>query len=201
MLLGQAESGKSTLQKQFQLYYASQTLDKERPSWRPIVYSNILKALRMIFEELDRQYSAPAPPTADTAVTSPSSLSMSSSTSSATIVASAAWPSDLQSLYTTLAPLVANEDALAAEVSGGITVSGGRTGVYVRAGWQTLITPNRAWPLPDIRGGAARPADAASLVAQLLLETRAEVAELWQHPVVRKLLSTNKVRLEESASL
>jgi hypothetical protein len=56
MLLGQAESGKhltekllfkthftrrflgkSTLQKQFQLYYASSTLDYERPSWRPVV--------------------------------------------------------------------------------------------------------------------------------------------------------------------
>lgn len=53
MLLGQAESGKSTLQKQFQLYYASQTLDKERPTWRPIVYFNILKAIRMILSEVD----------------------------------------------------------------------------------------------------------------------------------------------------
>ena len=56
MLLGQAESGKSTLQKQFQLYYASHSLDRERPLWRPIVYSNILKALRMLMDELDRRY-------------------------------------------------------------------------------------------------------------------------------------------------
>ena len=45
MLLGQAESGKSTLQKQMQLYYSSQTLDKEKPSWKPIVFFNLLKAL------------------------------------------------------------------------------------------------------------------------------------------------------------
>ena len=32
MLLGQAESGKSTLQKQFQLFYASKSLDSEKPS-------------------------------------------------------------------------------------------------------------------------------------------------------------------------
>ena len=53
MLLGQAESGKSTLQKQFQLYYSSSTLEKERPSWRPIVYFNVLKAVRMILDELE----------------------------------------------------------------------------------------------------------------------------------------------------
>ena len=55
-MLGQAESGKSTLQKQFQLYYSSATLDRERPSWRPIVYFNILKAIRMILDELDWEY-------------------------------------------------------------------------------------------------------------------------------------------------
>ncbi len=53
MLLGQAESGKSTLQKQFQLYYASQSLDQELPAWRPVVYFNVIKAVRTILEELD----------------------------------------------------------------------------------------------------------------------------------------------------
>ncbi|THH04294.1 hypothetical protein EW145_g5633, partial [Phellinidium pouzarii] len=52
-----AESGKSTLQKQFQLYYASHSLEKERPAWRPVVYFNIIKAVRMILEELDYEFS------------------------------------------------------------------------------------------------------------------------------------------------
>ncbi|KAF7305699.1 hypothetical protein HMN09_00723100 [Mycena chlorophos] len=54
ILLGQAESGKSTLQKQFQLYHASQTLDAERPSWRIVVYANLVKAIRTILEELEQ---------------------------------------------------------------------------------------------------------------------------------------------------
>ena len=57
MLLGQAESGKSILQKRFQLYYTSQTLDKERPAWRPVVYLNTIKAGRVILEELDYEFS------------------------------------------------------------------------------------------------------------------------------------------------
>ncbi|KAI0697286.1 G-protein alpha subunit [Cytidiella melzeri] len=208
MLLGQAESGKSTLQKQFQLYYASQTLDRERPSWRPIVYSNVLKALRMLFDELDRQYSlssAPAPRSPVCAVVEPtpgiSSFSASSSNSSSTVVGNSTWPPDLHELQAALGPLIAYEDALASEVSGGISVSGGRTGVYVRAGWQTLISPNRAWPLADIRGAVVGgPSDAVTLVAQLLHETMPEIEEFWRHPAVTKLLSLNKVRLEESAS-
>ena len=59
------------------------------------------------------------------------------------------WPSDLSTLRTKLLPLVAVEDALASDLSGGVTVAGGRTGVFVRAGWQALVAPalnlNRAW--------------------------------------------------------
>jgi guanine nucleotide-binding protein alpha-1 subunit len=203
MLLGQAESGKSTLQKQFQLYYASQTLDRERPSWRPIVYANILKALRMLFDELDRQYpstSASLHQLSNEPSTAISSISASSSNSSATAVANSSWPHDLQHFQTALASLIAAEDTLASEVSGGISVSGGRTGVYVRAGWQTLITPHRTWG--DIRGSAAlRDSDATTLVDRLLRDTKSEIADFWHHPVVKQLLSSNKVRLEESAAL
>ncbi|KAI0088069.1 G-protein alpha subunit [Irpex rosettiformis] len=212
MLLGQAESGKSTLQKQFQLYYASQTLDRERPSWRPIVYSNILKALRMLFDELDRQYSlasgsdsanmSQTPPSANDPlqVAGSSSFSASSSTSSTTAVGTPSWPSDLQDLQTVLNRLISHEDELASEVSGGISVSGGRTGVFVRAGWQTLISPNRTWPVGDIRAHQPSSNGAADLIAQLLQETKCEIEEFWRHPMVKKLLASNKVRLEESAS-
>lgn len=215
MLLGQAESGKSTLQKQFQLYYASQTLDRERPSWRPIVYSNILKALRMLFEELDRQYSpvgaslSPEEPQTPGTFTNSgdplqvagsSSFSGSSSISSTTVVGHLSWPSDLQDLHTVLSRLISREDDLASEVSGGISVSGGRTGVFVRAGWQTLISPNRTWPVGDIRAQPTS-SNATDLIAQLLQETKVEIEEFWRHPTVKKLLSSNKVRLEESAAL
>lgn len=195
MLLGQAESGKSTLQKQFQLYYSSQSLDRERPSWRPIVYSNILKALRTILDELGRQYSGQDVSPSHNAAAS------SSSTIPAHIDGNSTWPPDLKHLQTKLAPLVANEEALASELSGGITVSGGRTGVYVRAGWQALITPSRAWPVTDIRQAAGRPTVVATLVGDALLTTQNEIAELCQHPTVRKLISSHRVRLEESAAL
>ncbi|KZT04221.1 G-protein alpha subunit [Laetiporus sulphureus 93-53] len=208
MLLGQAESGKSTLQKQFQLYYASQTLDYERPSWRPIVYFNVLKAIRMILTEIDYEYfsnQGPTAPAMSPSFSSNSSTSLSGSPSRASTTQNGidpAWMLELSQLRSKLLPLVASEDALASELSGGITVSGGRTGVYVRAGWQALSTATRSWPLADIRSGSGPRAPVMTdIVAKTLAANAYEIEDLWHHPAVRTLLATNDLRLEEYAAL
>ncbi|KZT65344.1 G-protein alpha subunit [Daedalea quercina L-15889] len=214
MLLGQAESGKSTLQKQFQFYYASQTLDRERPSWRPIVYFNILKAVRMILSEVDYEYfsNSPASPlasspsTASLASVARSKISAAAGYGTGSPAADPAWLMELSQLRNKLLPLVASEDALASELSGGVTVSGGRSGVFVRAGWQALNTATRAWPLADIRhggGGGAGPRAPVmmDIVAKTLDANQDEIEDLWHHPGVRALLATNKLRLEEYAAL
>src|SRR5258706_7189440 len=117
MLLGQAESGKSTLQKQFQLYYSSQTMERERPSWRPIVYFNVIKAVRTILEELEFEFTTQS----DESFTSLVRLGPN-------------WPDEITRLRSKLLPLIAIEDSLASELSGGVNVTGSRSDVYVRAG-------------------------------------------------------------------
>ncbi|CCM03195.1 uncharacterized protein FIBRA_05319 [Fibroporia radiculosa] len=211
MLLGQAESGKSTLQKQFQLYYASQTLDHERPSWRPIVYFNVLKAIRMILTEVDFGYFTNEGTTAPTLTAS----SEASSSASASFAYSRpqtvpgyggsldpVWLIELTHLRSKLLPLVASEDALASELSGGVTVTGGRSGVYVRAGWQAVSTATRSWPFADIRsGGASSKAPVMTdIVAKTLAANQDEIVDLWHHPAVRRLLAENKLQLEEYAA-
>ncbi|KAI0328348.1 G-protein alpha subunit [Cubamyces sp. BRFM 1775] len=188
MLLGQAESGKSTLQKQFQLYYSSKTLDEERPSWRPIVYFNVLKAIRMILDELDWQYGLGA------SGGDPLSVSM---------LPDPGWVAELGVLRNKLLPLVASEDALGAELSGGVTVSGGRTGVYVRSGWQALISSGKgAWPLGESYRTAmtARQSAVTNIVAKTLGASQDEIEQLWWHPGVQSLVKGNKLRLEEYAA-
>ncbi|EPQ56896.1 G-alpha-domain-containing protein [Gloeophyllum trabeum ATCC 11539] len=185
MLLGQAESGKSTLQKQFQLHYAAKTIDTERPSWTPIVYFNIIKAVRVIIEELDYEFM--------------SDVSHPSPAPSPPSTAGSDWRIGLAELRAQLLPLVAIEDALASELSGGITVSGGRSGVYVRSGWQALVTPKNSWPLADIRNNANIPA-VTNLAARTLMETAYAIQDLWQHPAVRILIRRRKLRLDESGT-
>lgn len=206
MLLGQAESGKSTLQKQFQLYYASQSLDRERPAWRPVVYFNIVKAIRMILEELEYELAQPQPVPAPHTSSSRSHHGHASPSASGSGAnghnAPWGWSEDLSQLRTKLLPLIAVEDAIASDLSGGVTFAGGKAGVYVRAGWQALVTPtmNRAWPGSAPRSAGNGPA-VNDLVARMLTANREEVYQLWNHPVVRSLLKLRKLRLEESASL
>lgn len=182
MLLGQAESGKSTLQKQFQLYHASQTLDRERPSWRPIVYFNTIKAVRTILDELDWDFTTSDNREDDDYLDSN-------------------WPSQISRIRHKLLPLVSIEDSLASELSGGVTVSGGRSGVFVRAGWQSVVTSTRSWPVANLCGSSSSPDIVASMAARLLSELQYDVDELWQHLAVKTLLRMRRLRLEESAAL
>ncbi|KAI0075854.1 G-protein alpha subunit [Panus rudis PR-1116 ss-1] len=222
MLLGQAESGKSTLQKQFQLYYAAHSLERERPSWRPIVYFNILKALRMILEELDYEYPQASQPPSTTNSAAPYSPIPPSTGSSAGNVfsftppltrssAPSSYPSDAPSsdgssfsdlsyLRSKVLPLVASEEALASELSGGITVSRGRTGVYVRSGWQSIVTQTRSWALPDVLSAPTRPTAVTNIVAKTFAAAQDEIYRLWHHPLVQKLVKSNKLRLEDAAA-
>jgi len=182
MLLGQAESGKSTLQKQFQLYHASQTLDRERPSWRPIVYFNTIKAVRSILDELDWDFTTNANQEDEGYIDSN-------------------WPAQISHIRHKLLPLVSIEDSLASELSGGVTVAGGRSGVFVRAGWQSVVTATRSWPVANLYGGSpSRPDIVANMAARLLSDLQYDVDELWQHLAVKTLLRMRRLRLEESAA-
>jgi hypothetical protein len=182
MLLGQAESGKSTLQKQFQLFHASPTLDRERPSWRPIVYFNAIKAVRTILDELDWDF------TTSTNLEDETYIDPS-------------WSLQISRIRHKLLPLITIEDSLASELSGGVTVAGGRSGVFVRAGWQSVVTPTRSWPVADMQAGInSSQGVVATMASRLLVDLQYDIAELWQHPAVKTFLRMRRLRLEESAA-
>ncbi|KAI9511003.1 G-alpha-domain-containing protein [Russula earlei] len=156
LLLGQAESGKSTLQKQFQLMYSPDTLDQERTSWRTVIYFNIARSVRRVLEFLDAHgdifdedvAETPIPDSMSSQRTledlvhqsdaddhSPQSSSRPYSSSASPIITEA--QRQIATLRLRLSPLVAAESTLADRLSGGVRVSGsGKGGVYVRHGWQ-----------------------------------------------------------------
>ncbi|KAF8907942.1 G-protein alpha subunit [Gymnopilus junonius] len=180
MLLGQAESGKSTLQKQFQLFYASKTLDVERRSWIPVVYYNILKALRMIFAELDYEMTT-------------QSLDGPMNTQEVR--------EELNSLRVRLLPLLALENTLASELSGGVSIAGGRTGAYVRLGWQSLLSSTLAMASdarrPELEN---RTRETTFLVARTLGLAVDDIDALWLHEAIQFYIKHRKIRLEDSSS-
>ncbi|KAI0303689.1 guanine nucleotide-binding protein [Multifurca ochricompacta] len=159
LLLGQAESGKSTLQKQFQLMYSPDSLDQERSSWRTVVYFNIARSVKRILEVLE-SHGDMFDEDASDRIENPYDSTTSKRTLEERIhqdiiedsppQAPRPYPSPLvtetQKLIATLrlrlSPLVAAESTLADRLSGGVRVSGsGKGGVYVRHGWQTRSVP------------------------------------------------------------
>lgn len=195
--------GKSTLQKQFQLYYASQTLDHERPSWRPVVYFNVLKALRMTLDELDYEFASHSREAEEPNAITGIPVASSSSKPPPPPVRGADIETiqrEIGELRAKLLPVVALEGTLASNLSGGVCVSGGRTGAYVRAGWQALVTS--AWsPTPSRTPHSSHSSESVQLAAKTLASTSEPIKALWKHRAVKRLLEAKKLRLEESAPL
>ncbi|KAJ4477383.1 guanine nucleotide-binding protein [Lentinula aciculospora] len=225
LLLGQAESGKSTLQRQFQLMYKPHSLEQERASWRTVIYFNVVRSIKHILSTLESwdDYIDD-----DAAFDSPTSKYLGgprSGTSSPVIMnptlensgahsrsgspfqgnAAAASRSTIGSLRRRLSPLVTADAALADRLSGGITVSGsGKGGVFVRSGWQARTIENA---LGRKRGriseepGLKKPDDIQDALVQdvshMLDVSKDDIRELWAHPTVKGLIARRRLKLDE----
>ncbi|KAJ7140960.1 guanine nucleotide binding protein, alpha subunit [Mycena epipterygia] len=182
MLLGQAESGKSTLQKQFQLYHASHTLDVERPSWRIVVYANLIKAVRTILEEVDYEFSL--------------SLDEFPYPSQSSEPTDAAAMNEILELRRNLLPLISLEGSLASELSDGISFVGNRRGTLFPCR-QGLFTRASSRPVGGLRE-SSRALVATNRAAQVLGATVHVIEALWNHRSVETMLRLRKLRLNES---
>src|SRR6266478_721444 len=176
LLLGQAESGKSTLQKQFQLMYSPDTLDKERASWRTVIYFNVARSVKRILESLDshgdtfdgdipdsppRESVASKKTLEDLLREDPaegSSPKTSRSYTSPVPALLTETQKQIATLRLRLSPLVAAENTLADRLSGGVRVSGsGRDSVFVRHGWQLRSAARNSFLAGRSRGSSGTP--------------------------------------------
>jgi guanine nucleotide-binding protein subunit alpha len=162
--------------------YASKSLDSERVSWSAIVYTNLIKAIRIIFAELDYEASMSIPEEP---------------------MSSRRVQQEISKLRARLLPLVALENTLASELSGGSSVLGSRNEACVRSGWQSLITPKWAH-----NGSTSSKSsldynnahETTALVARMLASVVDDIDALWTHDAVMFYIKHNRIRLEESAA-
>ena len=77
-------------------------------------------------------------------------------------------------------------------------ISRGRTG-FVRAGWQSLVSTMRARAVVDNTYTDHTPGT-SDLAAKALSMVQDDVAALWNHSAVKKLIKLRKVVLQESAA-
>ncbi|KAK0480885.1 guanine nucleotide binding protein, alpha subunit [Armillaria novae-zelandiae] len=98
LLLGQAESGKSTVLKNFQLRFAPKTFQAEAELWRPIIHLNLVRSVNFILDLLSYERPTSSPPS-----TFPSSE-----------------PDNLRRIRFSLRPLKQVEDSLTHRISGSL---------------------------------------------------------------------------------
>jgi guanine nucleotide-binding protein subunit alpha len=227
LLLGQAESGKSTLQKQFQLMYKPDSLESEQSSWRTVIYFNVIRSIKHILTTLEAWEDAwddnnasddvddfasmspfddrhianlPSPPSTHN---SPSALhAPAAQTTQPQSSTKEIQPKLIAILRRRLSPLVAADTQLADRLSGGITVSGsGKGGVFVRSGWQTRTIENGlSMPRRPKRSADKDGKTEDPLVedvCRMLYASKEDIAQLWHHPTVKILISKRKLKLDE----
>ena len=163
--------------------YSPDTLDKERASWRMVIYFNVACSVKRILEYLDTHgdtfdgdiHDSPvhSPVHAHDSVASKKTLedlireSAAEDTSAQT---TRSYSSPVPSLLTEsqkqiatlrlrLSPVVAAESTLADRLSGGVRVSGsGRDSVFVRHGWQLRSAARNSYLSGRSRGTSGAPA-------------------------------------------
>lgn len=154
-----------------------------------------------------------------------SGASPTTPTSLAPPAASSARASAIAELRLRLLTLMSIEPQLADRLSGGISVAGsGKGEVFVRSGWQarSLLkgqklmgrlskrSDNTTAESPTAEQSVGRPrlsvsgSDADPLIeeiASMLYQSQNDIRTLWEHPVVRALISNRKLKLDEWSEL
>jgi hypothetical protein len=210
MYIGQAESGKSTLLKNFQMYFAPAAFHEESEAWRAVIYLNLVRTVNFILDLLD------------------------SAAIDQTTAKGGGVPAPLRRLQLSLSPLRGVEQSLKRRLSpddpfllSSPTDSSplGKISPYdaicpseffVRSGsqWKMSLRKARESYLAqevkasaEINNGAWRPkgkgkAEEEMDAARRVIEAcRDDIAELWAHQRVRDILSRRGVILEEQSGL
>jgi guanine nucleotide-binding protein subunit alpha len=111
-----------------------------------------------------------------------------------------------------LTPLLATDSQLAHRLSGGVTISGGKSGVLVRSGWQARATEkvgkhfHKSASETDFRRGREPDFEddgeiLLEEVGRMLSLLKEDIRELWGHPTVKGLIMKRKLKLDEWSEL
>lgn len=189
--------------------YNPNSLEEERLSWRSVVYYNIVRPVRRIFEAFEAFGDAD------------SDVEMSAEDSDDAHSSTSATDKQMQLLKLRLSPLLETESRLESRIAGGVPVASSNKGnIFVRSGWQarSMFKP-RSQPRTSFTGQrgsfetTSRKSEDSGMVilgekdavleetANILAACKDDVRELWNHSVVRRLREKRKLKLEEWAEL
>lgn len=183
LLLGQAESGKSTTLKNFQLSFCPDQFGKTRAAWKMIVQLNLIRSVRQILlvlqeeweESSKKQHSASRPGVRDSASTS-------------TLLTD-----DHRRMRMRLSPLISVEEVLTRKLfptspnpqDSEISVRGG-------SGWIGYLSKVMSTSRPRSTG-----VNESNDATTILSACREDIVALWRDDIVRQLLEKHEKRIRE----
>ncbi|KAF8067639.1 guanine nucleotide binding protein, alpha subunit [Lyophyllum atratum] len=183
LLLGQAESGKSTVLKNFQLHFSPKAFGAEAEVWRPIIHLNLVRSVNFILNFL-------AVGSGDSSSYQPLYKSLSG---------------DLRRLCIGLAPLREVEASLTRGISGPSSspviseaptynpAKASEVAIRSSSGWKSLLMGRRK---ADSEGGfSAGKSDDAN--RRILAACAEDITNLWKDLVVQSALKSREISLQE----
>lgn len=199
LLLGQAESGKSTILKQFQLNYAPKAFQAESEAWRAVIQLNLVRTVNFILDIMAGSSNMTSEEKESAATYSSSPQPNANRSSSETR------NDDLGPLKTRLAPLRQVEMILVNRLSADEPRrSGSLDGLtpkyYSRAsevsirggtGWKALVQRKQ-----DSRGSEPDDLDQAR---QILETCQKDIVALWKSPPVQQKLRQSDIVLRDQS--
>ncbi|KAG5645581.1 hypothetical protein DXG03_005719 [Asterophora parasitica] len=175
LLLGQSESGKSSVLKNFQLAFAPNQFESERLAWKTIIQLNVIGSLKLILEVLQREWDSTNPE------------------------ASAPQNRELRRIRLGLSPLLFIEQNVMQLISPG---SHNHRDLCVRPGcnWKAMLKARSEVPHDDDSRRKRRsknPMQKETDPTSVLAASRDDILVLWNDPNVRAVLKKRGVRMEE----
>ncbi|KAF9456865.1 guanine nucleotide binding protein, alpha subunit [Collybia nuda] len=185
LLLGQAESGKSTVLKNFQLHFSPKAFEAEADIWRPIIHLNLVRSVNFILNFLSATFGGMRDSTSHQ-YTHGGSLS-----------------SDVRRLCARLAPLRQVEESLTKGIAGsnlpGLSdtpsynpAKASEVAIRSSAGWRAILKVRRQ--SEEALRGTGKLDDKDR---RILAACGEDMATLWNDASVRKALKERDIALQE----
>ncbi|KAJ7440298.1 G-protein alpha subunit [Mycena galericulata] len=179
LLLGQSESGKSSVLRNFRLAFTPKFFESERLVWKTVIQLNLISSIKKIITVLQEEWDETD--SAGTKIATPLS-------------------SEHRRLALSLSPLLAFETTLSQMITSDTNTGGYTVTVRPGGGWKDkLASVGRASSSVGTEppSPASAPSSDSSQVTQVLAACKDDITALWDDSAVRQVLESRGVHLQD----
>ncbi|KAI0773014.1 G-protein alpha subunit [Trametes elegans] len=215
LLLGQAESGKSTTLKNFQLQFSPQHFAKERAAWKTIIQLNLIRCVKRLLEVLQEEWESSLQTTTASSIAKGKGVAGRTPTSPGVRFSTSPLNDHHRRIRMRLSALLPIEEELMKKLLPDSAVPNRDVCVRAGSGWKGVLaalsantstldiprSPPPPQPLVSAMKGGSRPSTANSQgkdnPSAVLAACKDDIVTLWEDTIVQNVLKKHNVRLQD----